>query len=280
MPLYLTEYGYFASRSPGAARQDAHALPAAGLLDRTEELPRQEPAAVPAGVAARELELGLLQPRAALDAREEVPAVRRPAALVQGEPREGEAARRGNRPPGRAAQPGSVSARLADARERLLASPSVPGGRGRGGAGAGARAARRGRHGPAARQARGRRDAPARRRSLPGALHRARRAVLGQRPSGPGEGGGGRRRARRPGRRARRRGPRAGRPGSADRAVDPLAAAVRRRAGVGGGPAQRRPGLGDAHQGRAPGGRAGLRALRGREWCERAMVRDRRDRRG
>ena len=280
MPALPDRVRLLRDRSPSAARQNAHALPAAGLLDRAEELPRQEPAAVPAGVAARELELGLLQPRAALDARQEVPAVRRPAALVQGEPREGEAARRGTRPPGRAAQPGSVSARLADARERLrrarlylvveaaaepVLEPALRGGVDM--------VQLRDKHADDDTLLR----AAARFRALcteHGALF-----WVNDRPDLA--------------RAAEADGVHVGQDdepvGAVREQVGPdlliglsthSPRAVRRRARVGRRPAQRRPGLGDAHQGRAPGGRAGLRALRGREWCERAMVRDRRDRRG
>ena len=136
---------------------------------------------------------------------------------------------------------------LADARERLrrarlylvveaAAEPVL----GRG-------AARRRGHGPAARQARRRRRASCARPRASAPLCREHGALfwLNDRPDLALECGR-RRRARGTGRHAGGRGARAGGPGHADRAVHPLARAVRRRARLGGRPAQRGAGVGDA----------------------------------
>ena len=67
MPLYLTEYGYFATGTAGAARAHALALPAAGVLDRAAQRAREEPAPVPAHHAAAQL--GVLVQHGARHAR-------------------------------------------------------------------------------------------------------------------------------------------------------------------------------------------------------------------
>ena len=220
-------------RSPRAAGEDALALPPAGVFDRPEEPAGQEPAAVPAGVAAGPLGLGVLQPGAALDERQALPAVRCAAALVRREPRQGQAARLADRTAGGAGPTRSIERRARRRARAPAASPALPRRGGRGRAGARPGPARRGGHGPAARQGRRRRRDPARGGPLPRAVRRARRAVLAQRPPRPGARGGRRRRAPGPGRHAGRRGARAARPGRADRAVDALAGAVRRGAASG-----------------------------------------------
>ena len=67
MPLYLTEYGYFASGHRALSKSAAVEVPQAGVLDRAEELAREEPAPVPAGLAAAELARLVLRPRTGVD---------------------------------------------------------------------------------------------------------------------------------------------------------------------------------------------------------------------
>ena len=62
MPLYLTEYGYFASGQPRAAEAEAVEVPPAGVLDRPEEPACEEPAPVPAGLAAAQPARVVLRP--------------------------------------------------------------------------------------------------------------------------------------------------------------------------------------------------------------------------
>ena len=166
--------------------------------------------------------------------------------------------------------PRAAPAGAAVLRHRCAAGP-------RGAARGGAR--RRGGHGPAPRQAGERRRARARGRRLPAAVRRARRAVLAERPAGPGGGVRRRRRARGAGRHAGCRGAPDRGAGGARRALDPLARAARRRARRRrGGPAQRGARVGDAHEGGPPGGRARLRAPRRARRRRPPLVRDRRDR--
>ena len=104
MPLYLTEYGYFASGHRALPKSAALALPQAGVLDRAEELACEEPAPVPAGLAAARLTRLVLRPRCGVDEREAQRGLHRTPELVPREPRQGEAARgRDHAPAGTAA---------------------------------------------------------------------------------------------------------------------------------------------------------------------------------
>ncbi len=89
MPLYLTEYGYFASGKRALPSEDAVALPEAGVHDRPPQRPREEPDAVPAADASARLGLDV-QHGARVPQRQAPPAVQRAARLVPLEPRPGQ----------------------------------------------------------------------------------------------------------------------------------------------------------------------------------------------
>ena len=212
MPLYLTEYGYFASGKRALPARTALPLPPAGVLDRPAKLARQEPAAVPAAQRCRVAR----RPRSTLaivkPSGKRLPAVQGAcsAGIASTAARSSDRARRSSLPPrSRTRRSDPVSAGLADARERLRRARLYLVVEAAAEHGARPRAARRGGHGPAARQARRRRGDPARGGSLSRALRRARRPVLAERPPRPRARGGRRRRPPGPGRRAGGRGARA-----------------------------------------------------------------------
>ena len=141
MPVYLTEYGYFATGHRALPAKTRTRYLQQALLDRAEELARQEPAAVPAGVAAARTRA----PRSSTwrCCRRAARSTRSSARCSAGSRRTaGKVKRPGgaDRPAGRAGQPGPVSVAARRRARAPAASPALPRGRGRGRAGARARA--------------------------------------------------------------------------------------------------------------------------------------------